>query len=56
MNVLPNTQGQEWNKAHKKLKAYYGLIGMKPLGDKYVARWNGYFTPDLRRVCPHLFK
>jgi ribosomal protein S18 acetylase RimI-like enzyme len=52
----PNKLGDEWMAAHRKLKAYYKLIGMVPLGEKFVARWNGNFYPKLYQVCPHLFE
>ena len=42
--------------ATKKLQDYYGLLGFKPFKKDYVAHWNGYMAPNLRAVCPHLFK
>ena len=46
-----------FDEAKQKLVDYYGMLGYVPYhGDKYMALWNGYLTPRLSHVCPHLFK
>lgn len=41
--------------AVQKLRTYYRLLNFAPLGDVFVARWNGYISPRLINVCSHLF-
>lgn len=45
------------------MKTYYAKVGMRSLNpsganadDKYIARFNGHDLPELKNVCPHLFR
>jgi len=46
---------KERKRAIRKLRAYYGLLDFRALGEDYIARWNGYESASLQTVCPHLF-
>lgn len=51
LNVDDDDSQQE---SIRRLRAYYSLLGFRPLGDLFLARWNGYMWPSLKKVCPHL--
>lgn len=43
----------------EKLRQLYALLGFRTLKhgkNEFMGRWNGYVSPSIKRVCPHLFE
>jgi hypothetical protein len=38
-----------------RMRAYFGTLCFRDLGNKYCARWTGYDYPMVQDLCPHLF-
>jgi hypothetical protein len=49
----------EFEPAKEKLRKLYALLGFKTLNhgkNNFMGRWNGYRSPSIKKVCPHLYK